>query len=197
VFTLALVYPAQAQLSVGPLVSINLATIAVDPAGTTDPSIRTAFGIGGVAAYAVNPNLSVRTQPMYLQKGSKISPSGVGDATFKLSYFELPILASYSFDLESDITPYIVVGPTIGFLMDAKVEVEDFGESDQKDETENLDLGIGIGGGVTIPRGNLNFFVEGRFNAGVVNINAEADEQEVKNRGFQLIFGFLVPIGTN
>jgi predicted Rossmann fold nucleotide-binding protein DprA/Smf involved in DNA uptake len=63
-----------------------------------------------------------------------------------------------------------------------------------------------MGGGVTFALSNLNLFIEGRFNVGIVgitNINDEATTnvndigQELANRGFQFIFGFLVPIGTN
>lgn len=193
---LSLALPARAQLLVGPVIDVNFATLSLEPSGSTDPSLRTALGIGATLDYALNPNLSVRTQPMYLQKGAKLDIGIDEDAIFKLSYIELPIMASYRIDLDSDVTPYIMVGPSIGFLLDAKVDVDGF-EDDQNDETEGIDFGVGIGGGATIPQGNLTLFVEGRFVAGIVNINAEADEQEVKNRGFQLLFGFTIPINTS
>ena len=48
---------------------------------------------------------------------------------------------------------------------------------------------IGVGGGVKLPRGNKTFFAETRYVLGLVDINKEAGEFKVKNRGLQVVAG--------
>ena len=60
-----------------------------------------------------------------------------------------------------------------------------------------MDLGLGFGGGVKLPRGNKTFFAEARYVLGLTNINDEGGggESSVKNRGLQILAGVTVPLG--
>lgn len=48
---------------------------------------------------------------------------------------------------------------------------------------------IGVGGGVRLPRGNKTFFAETHYVLRLVDINKEAGESKVKNRGLQVVAG--------
>jgi len=101
----------------------------------------------------------------------------------------------YTLDLSEALLPYAMAGPSIGLLTNAKLKVKDGGEQDEKDNTNFFDFGVGFGGGVEHPRGNMTFFAEIRYVLGLTNINKESDESTVKNRGLQIVAGVTIPIG--
>jgi len=101
----------------------------------------------------------------------------------------------YHFQSAASARPYVMAGPSLGFLLSAKYDFKDGPEYDAKDETKGLDLGVGLGGGVSIPRGDKTFFAEARYVLGLTNINDESDESTVKNRGLQVLVGATIPLG--
>ncbi len=133
---------------------------------------------------------------MLLQKGGKIETSS-GVAIYKVNYLEIPLMLRYTIQHSASLLPYAMAGPSIGLLSSAKLDIKDGGEQDEKDNTKIFDFGLGIGGGVKIPRGNMTFFAETRYVLGLANINKEAGESKVKNRGLQLIAGVTIPVGQH
>jgi len=129
---------------------------------------------------------------MYLRKGTGIEEGG-DDIKLKYSYLEIPLLLRYSFRQNETIQPYVLAGPTLGFLMGAKVAFKD-GATYDDDETKGLDFGVSLGGGVSIPKGNKTFFGELRYGLGLANINSDADESKVRNRGVILVAGVTIPL---
>jgi len=128
-----------------------------------------------------------------MQRGGNISEAG-DDFTFKLSYLELPLMIKYNFKTSNTLVPYAMAGPSLGYLLNAKIEFGD-DEVDAKDQLKRVDFGLGLGGGVSIPRGKLTLFGEARYVLGVSNINDDqSDETKVRNRGLQILFGATVPI---
>ncbi len=191
-----LVAPLQAQWNIGGVIDFNLASISVDPEPSTeDYSSRLGFGIGAVVDRPLSSRIDLHAEPMFLQKGGKIKEGG-NEATFKVHYFEIPVMFRYTFENSGTAKPYAMVGPSFGFLLSAKADIKDGPEVDQKDETKGFDLGLGIGGGVKLPRGNKTFFAEARYVLGLSNINDEGGESDVKNRGLQVVTGVTFPIGS-
>lgn len=117
---LCMVLPVSAQVHVGFLCGLNLANLSFDPDEGMDFSSHTAFGFGGVFDSSLGENISVRLEPMYLQKGTETKEQGV-DIEFKLTYLEVPIMLKYDFD-SGDVKPYVMAGPTIGLNLSAKVK---------------------------------------------------------------------------
>jgi opacity protein-like surface antigen len=133
-------------------------------------------------------------EPMYLQKGGTIKTSSY-TLKYKVNYIELPILIKYAFLINSTLVPYAMAGPSIGLLASAKFEDDEGYTQDEKDNTSGFDFGLGLGGGVSYPFGNMTFFGETRYVFGLTNINSESDESTVRNRGLLVLFGVTVPIG--
>ena len=177
---LCMVVPASTQVNVGVLGGLNLATVELDPEPPKmDLSNLTGFGFGGVLDYRLNESIALRLEPMYLQKGTK-GDYDWGNAMIELeakyAYVEIPIMVKYSFGAR-EIKPYIIAGPTIGFLLNAKAKYSLEGESWEEDinDMKSLDFGFGFGIGVSVPLRNNSFFLEASYVLGLANI---ADEQD-------------------
>ena len=194
---LFLVIPLQAQWEFGGIIDLNIASINVSPGSSTeDYSSYLGFGIGAVVDRSLTGQIDLHVEPMFLQKGGKIETSSFV-AVFKVHYFEIPFMFRYTIQSNASLLPYAMAGPSIGFLTSAKFKFEDDSEQDEKDTTNGFDLGLGIGGGVKLPQGNKTFFTEIRYVLGLTNVNKEADESEVKNRGLQVVVGVTFPFGQN
>ena len=202
VLTVIAVLPASAQISLGVLGGLNLANLNMDEGdmGDAEFASRTVFGFGGILDYSISENVALRLEPMYLQKGADIVVDGYDDQFIvKLSYFEVPMMFKYSFGSDN-VNPYIMAGPSIGFLLEAKTEVIVSGvseETDIKDETSNVDFSLGFGAGVSLPMGNNSIFVDARYALGLTNIvdDPDAPDDDVKNKGIQIFAGISFPVG--
>ncbi|TFH23921.1 MAG: PorT family protein, partial [Bacteroidia bacterium] len=168
--------PLQAQWQIGGLIGFNIAGISV-PTGTVseDYSSKLGFGIGAVVDRPLTNQIILHLEPMYLQKGGTIKTSSF-TLKYKVNYIELPIMIKYAFLINSTLVPYAMAGPSIGLLTGAKYEDDEGYIQDEKDNTNGFDFGLGLGGGVSYPHGNMIFFAETRYVFGLANINKESDE---------------------
>lgn len=195
--TMALILPLYAQFDFGGLISFNLSSFSVNQGpNSEDYSSKLGFGVGAVVDWPLTGQFDLHAEPMFLQKGGKIETSSfVGK--LKVNYLEIPLMIRYTYEYSSSLLPYAMAGPSVGLLSSARFIVKNEGEQDEKENTKGLDFGVGIGGGIKIPKGNNTFFAETRYVLGLANINKEADESEVKNRGLQVLVGITVPVGQN
>ena len=207
------------NLHVGVVGGLNMANVSSD-AEDMNTQNMTAFGFGGVIDWKLNKNLALYVQPMYLQKGAKLDMAvdeeddfdlfGDFEFKFKYAYIEIPIFLKYT--LGSGATkPYLMAGPTLGILSSAKVTMELVNiasfDVDIKEASENMDYGIGFGGGISFPVGGNSLFIEGRYTLGLADIfkgtTEEMEDEDdlvledasVKHVGFQIMGGFCIPLG--
>lgn len=192
--TMFLIVPLQGQWEIGGLIDFNLSSFSVSTGSSSeDYSSYLGFGIGAVVDRQLTEQIDLHVEPMLLQKGGKIeTPEFTG--IFKVHYFEIPVMFRYVFEYTASLLPYAMAGPSIGLLTSAKLDVKDGGKQDEKDNTKGFDFGVGFGGGVKHPRGNMTFFAEARYVLGLLDINKEANESSVKNRGLQVVAGVTIPI---
>jgi hypothetical protein len=114
--------------------------------------------------------------------------------------------------------PYLVAGPTVGFVLTSHMAGSDTGvpfEADLMPVTQRLDVGVGVGGGLSRDVGRVATFVEARYVWGLTNLvkageaeltspgtsftmNVTFDEEanEYTYRGLHLLLGFTVPLGS-
>jgi len=178
----------------------------VDPDPDPKPSNRTAFGVGGVLDLGLSENVALRFEPMYLQKGAKQEGSDQGvnfEVELKGATLEVPALIKISLGT-STTRPYLIAGPTIGFVLSAKQSVKATGpgvnidqEDDIKDLVKSIDFGVAFGAGVSFPAGNNSVFVEGRYALGLNNVNDDPDDPDtkIKTKGIQIMGGITFPLG--
>lgn len=133
--------------------------------------------------------IRLRVELNYSQKGTKFKHDGVvtiydgwDEYVFnveqkiveQMNYLELPILLRYNFlKNNSGITPYILLGPTVGWLMTSKIKIvtDVDGDSDTETEKESgykkFDVGIYAGAGIAFTE---NLLLEFRYNYNFISL---------------------------
>lgn len=207
--------PASAQPRLGVIGGLNIADVKADfDDAEMDVSNKTVFGVGGVVDLRLNKNFSLYAQPMYLQKGALVTQLDTKlDFPFKFAFWELPVFLKAEFG--NSVRPYLMAGPTVGYLLSADTEVEYSGltfKGDLKEVTEKIDFGLGFGAGLRYPLSAISIFVEGRYTLGLVNmqkggtftmsagpiteeITWDKEVDAYKNRGIQIMAGVAFALG--
>jgi len=221
---LALALPCGAQqYYAGAVGGLNFADMDLVYATGEDQvtASRTTLGIGGVFGLRLNKCVCLELQPMYLQKGGTDKADQVNpDIKWKYAFLEVPTFAKVTFGQK--IRPYVMAGPTFGFLLGAEAEGEVGGvvggqplrtyKADLKDVTKSLDFGLGFGAGLSLPFGANIVFVDGRYTVGLANIlqggtiewksgedvigGQVSEGAELSTRGFQIMVGAAFPLGA-
>jgi hypothetical protein len=218
---------------------LNLANISEDLGGTEtfdfegEPleitltqSSRTTFNIGGFVEYWFSPMFALQINILYNQKGAvidgdlnetiieqgiEINVTANAEQELKLSYLSFPLLAKVAFG-ESNIKPYLIAGPEIGFLLSAENVAEatakaeamgqTFGpyttslEEDVKDDMETIELALDFGAGLSFSFGNIEVFADFIYSLGITKINKEEfiEGEDVKNQNIMLNLGMIFSI---
>jgi opacity protein-like surface antigen len=174
------------------------------------------YGVGGIIGYKFKENMALQLRPLYLQKGGTlIQDDDSPNVDFLMSFIELDLSLKVTFG--EQLRPYIIGGPSIGFLMSSEVELDVEGNKitgEVTDISKKTEFSLGIGAGLEYVLGNGVVFLEGRYLHGLNNLNKGgpidlkyngmvieteniSPEDEYKNRGWQIMAGFLFPIGSN
>ena len=210
IIVLVHVLPARAQIRVGVIGGLNFSTMEA----TYDEEItgRTVMGIGGVFSIGIFRNLRIKIEPMYLLKYAGLEPTETQPAIeSELAFVEFPILLRYA--IGKTIQPYIIAGPSLGYLVRSELKTTSGGLSAKADIDhilKHLDVGLSAGAGFDIPMGPILVFVECRYTWELVNLNkggtiefkmgpltfpVEIDENDtLKSRGLQLMMGLCIPL---
>jgi hypothetical protein len=201
---LALAAPVTAETRIGIVGGVNFATLHETPAEEGLFSARSLFEAGAVVDLGLGGRFSLRLEPMFLVKGSDVSfalsgpPPSTPNGAFRLSYVELPVLLSVSLGSGS-FRPYLLAGPTVGYLTSAKAQRLATGEEmDTLDLFKRTDIGASFGGGFSVPVGGARVFVEGRYSLGLKNILKDTPDtagSTLKTRGVQVAAGVTFHLG--
>lgn len=214
---LTLIIPSlNAQVQLGLQAGTNLGDVSLDPTpeGATT-GMRAGIMFGGVLYYSFSPILGLQVEPAYIQKGATVNISLVEqgmaikeEATLSGDYFDIPVLLKASFG-DGPVKPYLLAGASVAFLLgDVKLEIDkatidgvdvtNLIPSDEREQllkTKSTDFILNFGGGVLIPAGQVNIFIEGQYNLGLTNLNDEPnDDMKIKSTGIQIKAGVLLPL---
>ncbi|MGD1046842.1 MAG: porin family protein [Bacteroidota bacterium] len=155
----------------------------------------------GVFAEIRFPLLPILIQPeiLYCVKGSEQTiPSmwAFGSPsinTYKNSYIEIPILVKYYFPTPT-IKPFIFLGPSVGFLVNAKETIAYVNEPqynheiDVKDLFKSTDVGAVVGVGAKIPLTVVDLTLDARYNYGFIPLYKN-DSPYIYNRVISVCLG--------
>ena len=170
------------NVTFGAKAGVNFANVSADDDDDLDG--RTSFHIGATAEFSLSETFSIQPELLYSGQGFTTKESDI-DITGKMDYINLPIMAK--FYVAEGLS--LEVGPQIGFLLNAKLEGKDDGNSvsiDFKDELKSVDFGANFGVGYKLDSGiNLGF----RYNLGLMNVSDE-DSDDLKNSVLQLSVGY-------
>ncbi|MCB2375999.1 PorT family protein [Hymenobacter sp. BT635] len=203
---------AQAQVTFGPRVGLNVANIATDLPGSIEIDTKTIFAPQvGLTLNAQFGNLSVQPSLLFSQKGYKLEEEEDDysfKATTRLSYAEIPVNLVYTTGGTEGFQ--VFAGPYVGFGIGGKSKFEEddngeksSGEADIKFASKEGDaekteyvraLDFGLNAGVGYKAGPIQ--AQLGYGLGLSNLvpNDEDDkdpEFEFKNRVFTLSISYF------
>lgn len=150
-----------------------------------DSKARTAYHLGLLAEIPVSPRFSIQPEVLYSAQGYDILENEDGeDVEFQLDYVTVPVLAKlYLFKGLS-----LEAGPQLGFLVKNEVDSASGSLGLDDDEFNSFDFSVGLGASYKFS----NFFVYGRYNAGMTDIyDIDGVEVDAKNSVIQAGVGLL------
>jgi hypothetical protein len=176
---------AQEYVYFGVKGGVNFSTISGDGfSDFNDESARTAYHLGLLAEVPVSDRFSIQPEVLYSAQGFDIiRREDNADIEHQLDYITVPVLAKlyvtngWSFE----------AGPQVGFVVNEEIGDGDNDIDFYNDDRKDLDISLGLGTSFKLN----NFFLYGRYNAGLTNIydNTAADaKNSVIQAGIGLLF---------
>jgi len=203
------------QISIGPKVGLNFATITADSDASEGKGSATGLNAGAVINIGINDMFSIQPEILFNQKGVKYGFDILGvsaKTVIKESYLDIPVLAKVAFGGES-VKGFVNAGPYLGYALSRSGYSEVDGEKTDMDsedleyddddsdgsKSNRLDLGLAFGAGVQFAAGPGNLFVEARywldFTDAVKYDETPDDYTATKNRVFAVSVGYLFTLG--
>lgn len=98
-----------------------------------------------------NIGAGIETGIYYAQKGfENPSPDFLNAESVEFDYMEVPVLGKFSYPLFERVSPYVLIGPSLGFKVSAERVRANGTRADLDDQTTGTDLSAIVGGGVDI-----------------------------------------------
>ncbi len=177
---------AQDAVKTGVKGGLNFATIS-----NGDFDTRTGFTIGGFAKFGIPDSpLSIQPEALYSQQGGENNGSEV-----RIDYLQIPVLFKFALSQNATVEPNIFAGPYAGYRLVAEQDAAGGlfgGSSNIENQTEEVDYGFALGGGLDIEVGDSIFTMDARYNYGMADVFTE---RSGKNRVFSITFGISLPSG--
>lgn len=207
-------------LSLGVIGGANFADMYFpNSQGEDDQRVTSRLGLaaGIVLDLHLSKNVSLRLEPMFVQKGGNIEegndPVNQPEGYLKTTAIELPVMIRYSFG--KTIRPYVTGGASVGINLTSEMVFDFTGltfEVDLKDVIESFDAGLTFGGGIQLDAGFGVLFIESRYSLGLINqrktgivlaksgsiqfeMDGEKERDKYFSRDFLLLAGVSVPVG--
>ena len=187
---------AQATTTFGVQGGINVANVSFSGGDTgevaPDFTSKTRAVFGGFVARDFNSKAGLQVDFLYSQKGTKATATdGIDTFVFEatVDYIEIPVLIRGNIPGSGAVKARVFGGPSFAFKVtdDSRTSFNGIEVEDEDTEIKGNDFGLVIGGAVQFGQ----FFVDARYNWGLVNILKDAtDNEEVKTRTFGIMVGF-------
>jgi hypothetical protein len=173
---------AHAQLAVGGKAGVNIANLAANqPIGAEIQESKIGFNVGAVGSLGIGSSgkLFGVGELNFNQKGGKNGVSG----TNSLGYLELTALLRYTigFGEKVPFKLFFNAGPYFGIKTGRKADIAAY-------NSNIAEFGLSGGGGIMVPVGNGNIFVEARYSFAVTNLVPQTFE---RNRVTSISIGYL------
>jgi Outer membrane protein beta-barrel domain len=133
--------------------------------------------------------LEVSPEILYASRGAGIE-IGALTGSYDLSYLAVAVLPRIAYSL-GGVTPYLVVGPELAFLLSGEIVNSMGNVTDIEDNFTSTDFGLVIGLGADVPISSQGALVfELRATLGLVSIDGQGDGDDIKNRGLLFMLGY-------
>ncbi len=155
-------------------------------------SMATIFTVNMPYRLPYNIRPSLETGVYFTQKGyeNPVSDKFVA-VVAEFDYIEIPVLAKLNYDVTPIISPHVVFGPYVGFMVNAERVRADDSRRDLDDFTREVDTGFLAGAGADFRLGGYVISAQVRGSLGFTTIfsDEEIDDGE-KHRHFSVLLGF-------
>ena len=196
--TAVLPRPAAAEVTFGLGIKggVNFASITYSYEGESDNSSSSMNPIiGGFLAINFNKTFTFQPEIYFLNSGGKWVWEEEGFSikeVEKIGSIHIPLLAKVHLAQEGKAIPILFAGPAVDFILSAKgkyyLDGEFFDDYDFKEFIKHTNLSLVFGGGVEIMMDKLMIVLEGRYNMGLSDLHADADEV-YKLKGLMVMIG--------
>ncbi len=179
---------AQAKFELGLKGGLNLANLSTDVDASYDS--RTGYHLGAYSLIKI-ANIGIQPELLYSAQGTNYSFAQINqDLQSDLKYMLVPVMVKFYLPLGLNLQ----AGPQFGFLVSAEgdevmingQEVTINSGRDISNQFKNSDISASLGAGWDLPFG-LN--IAARYLIGLNDIS-ESDQEDAKNRVFQVSVGF-------
>lgn len=169
---------------------VNSATFGGSDA--EDAKRRTSGMIGVLLVAPVTPVFAIQPELLYTMKGAKFN-DGTFEATLKMNYVEIPVLARFDFASSGGVKPFFYVGPAISFKLSCDVSASFQGatstsDCDQASEGEanvkSVDYGAIVGAGLAFDVSGRMFTLGARYDHSLSKVSEDSD---IKHRVISLV----------
>lgn len=186
----------------------NLYSSSMNIENIADKKLKVGYQVGLFGEYAFSESFYLHSGLFFVTKGVKIKGSADASSwsqSIGLQYLQVPLLATYKFELVSDTKVFFNVGPYIAYGIggkstrrnkftdatrsDEKVELNSFGDNRMK----KMDFGLKYSVGLEFER----ILFEWSYEFGLMNIenndnkiNSLFDNKHYKNKGLSLAVGY-------
>jgi hypothetical protein len=189
---------AQQRWSIGPRVGANISNQMGDLPG--DVKWLAGWSVGGFIMYSDINHFGISADVLYSQKGARLVNVLVGRDrvryTHRLNYLEVPILARYFLTLSGNFRPNFFLGPSIAFLLNAKMKDYAGGIIPQPDREltdvyRPADLGLvgGIALNFEVAKGK-RVLLDARYTYGLIDVTIGTNSVRNSAVTLNLSYGF-------
>lgn len=148
---------------------------------------------GGVSLeYKLASSVGIQFEALYMLKGVKYSVDIV-DASFKLSYIEIPVTLKLAPNMQGNFKPNFFGGPYLGLLASAKLKASGGGASasvDVKDAFKSTDFGVTFGAGFENAMSGGAITFDARYDLGLSKVFKTETGLTNKTAGFHFMIGY-------
>lgn len=193
--------PASAQRALGFRFGINVAGVAGDLSDKEAFSTRTGFVAGLFGTIPLRYSLAIQPELLYTQKGfstESATLNGTGGeafpADFELTYLEVPLLVKYGLPVSSTAMLHLYAGPTLSFELSERVALDELQGSQEIDQFRSQDVGVALGGEVSLPVSAFDAMLGVRFTRSVCSaLNRDVGSSD-DVRVFNEVLSFTVGV---
>ncbi len=159
-----------------------------------DYDARTGIVVGAVAAISLPAlPIGIETGLFYSQKGAEVSEEGITGA-IKVDYIEVPLLAKINLGPPGPIQPHLMVGPYVGFNVNAESEISGNGmaiSGDISDDTKSTEFGGIAALGVDFNLGLTKLNAQLRYSYGFSSVFETDFDDGEKNAALSITVGIM------
>lgn len=198
-FSFSLQAQRKRNLSIGPLIGVNVSTLRGDLTNT-GTTYKAGLVAGGFFNYSIKETFGINGQLLYSQLGRTYKPAA---ATLKerLNYLQIPLHAVFFFGKgmsPGTVRPKLFLGPYVGFLL---AQRNDDGNELQLPGNagvpyKSFDAGLNLGGGLNFALKNQSWInLDVKYGLGLVDIS-RVDNVLIRNGAFSATLGVSFPLGN-